>query len=140
MRRAVTAGAASVASAEETPHNRSVPWTAALCWASSAWARLPLEPERVGVPEHDVGGGCQPHAPALRTQQFHLEITGQQTQLLGDGRGGQVQHGSGGGHCPVLGECPQDVQPVVNHKAEPKRLPPKTFAGRGHLRASSLKP
>ncbi len=79
---------------------------------------LQLGEDGVRVGEQDLPGGGQPHAPAAASQQRVPGLVLQRGELLGDGRGREIERGGRGGHRTVVRHGPQDAQPPgVDHPA-----------------------
>ena len=99
---------------------------------------LQLGEDRVGVAEQDLAGGGQPYAPAAAVEQAVARLLLQRGELLGDGRGGEVQRGGRGGHRTVVGHRTQDAQPPRVDHARP--LSPASRADARRQRPSERRP
>ena len=80
---------------------------------------LELREHDVGVADQDLGGAGEPHAAAVALDDGLADLALERGELLGHGRGREVERVGRGGDRAVLGDLAQDAQPAdVDHAAD----------------------
>lgn len=86
---------------------------------------VPAGLDRVGMFQQALRGGGEPHPAPLRLQQVDAQVPGELPDLLGGGRGGEMQGAGGRGDGAVVGDGPEHVQPAqINHEVHASRWSP----------------
>ena len=81
--------------------------------------QLELGEDGVGVAEQDAGGGREADAAAVGLDELLADLALERGDLLGDGRGGEVERVGGGRDRAAVGELAQGAQAAqVDHQAQ----------------------